>query len=75
MREAVAHLCREHEVSQRRAYSVSGADRSSMHYQGVRPNNTESHKAMKALAVERSSIDGAIGSSRMDDGLAIYACR
>ena len=45
-----------------------------MRYQGVRPDDSESHKAMKALAVERSSIDGAIGSSRMDDGLAIYAC-
>ncbi len=36
-RDAVAHLCKEHEVSQRRACSVLGVDRSSVRYRSVNP--------------------------------------
>lgn len=49
----MAHLCREHEVSQRRAYSVLGIDRSSVRYRSVRPDDTELRQAMKAVATER----------------------
>ncbi len=52
-RDAVAHLCKEHEVSQRRACSVLGVDRSSVRYQSVRPDDAELRKAMKAVAAER----------------------
>ena len=52
-REAVAHLCREHEVSQRRACSVLGVDRSSVRYCSVRPDDAKLRKAMKAVAAER----------------------
>ncbi|MFC3615139.1 IS3 family transposase [Lutimaribacter marinistellae] len=47
-REAVAHVCTAHQVSQRRACSVLGVDRSS-----VRPNDAALRKAMKAVAAER----------------------
>ena len=49
----MAHLCREHEVSQRRACSVLGIDRSSVRYRSVRPDDTELRQAMKAVATER----------------------
>ena len=52
-REAVAHLCREREVSQRRACSVLGVDRSSVRYRSVRPDDAARRKAMKAVAAER----------------------
>lgn len=49
----MAHLCREHEVSQRRACSVLGVDRSSVRYRSVRPDDADLRKAMKAVAAER----------------------
>ena len=52
-RQAVAHLCKEHEVSQRRACSVLGVDRSSVRYRSVRSDDAELRKAMKAVAIER----------------------
>ena len=52
-REAVAHLCKVHEVSQRRACSTLDADRSSVRYRSVRPDDAELRKAMKAVAAER----------------------
>lgn len=52
-REAVAHLCKVHEVSQRRACSILDADRSSVRYRSVRPDDAELRKAMKAVAAER----------------------
>lgn len=52
-REAVAHLCTEHWVSQRRACSVLGVDRSSVRYRSVRPDDADLRKAMKAVAAER----------------------
>ena len=52
-RQAVAHLCNEHEVSQRRACSVLGVDRSSVRYQSVRADDAALRNAMKAVAAER----------------------
>ena len=52
-RDAVAHLCEAHQVSQRRACSVLGVDRSSVRYCSVRPDDAELRKAMKAVATER----------------------
>ena len=52
-RDAVTHLCKEHEVSQRRACSVLGVDRSSVRYRSVRPDDAELREAMKAVAIER----------------------
>ncbi|MEM9097520.1 MAG: IS3 family transposase [Pseudomonadota bacterium] len=52
-RDAVAHLCKAHEVSQRRACSVLGVDQSSVRYRSVRPDDTDLRKAMKAMADER----------------------
>ncbi|MGR3759256.1 IS3 family transposase [Roseobacteraceae bacterium NS-SX3] len=52
-REAVAHLCKAHQVSQRRACSTLGVDRSSVRYQSMRPDDTDLRKAMKAVATER----------------------
>lgn len=55
-RDAAAHLCKEHEVSQRRACSVLGVDRSSVRYRSVRPNDAELREAMKAVAAERRRV-------------------
>ena len=52
-RDAVAHLCKEHEVSQRRACAVLGVDRSSVRYRSVRPDDADLRRAMKAVAAER----------------------
>ena len=49
----MAHLCEAHQVSQRRACSVLGVDRSSVRYRSVRPDDAELRKAMKAVATER----------------------
>lgn len=51
-REAVAHLCEAHQVSQRRACSVLGVGRSSVRYRSVRPDDAELRKAMKTVAAE-----------------------
>ncbi len=51
-REAVAHLCRAHQVSQRRACSVLGVDRSSVRYRSVRADDAALRRAMKAVAGE-----------------------
>ena len=52
-RGAVAHLCKAHEVSQRRACSVLDVDRSSMRYRSVRADDGDLRKAMKEVADER----------------------
>ena len=52
-REAVAHVCTVHEVSQRRACSILGFDRSSVRYRSVRPDDADRRKAMKDGAAER----------------------
>ena len=52
-REAVAHVCTSHDVSQRRACSILGVDRSSVRYRSVRPDDADLRKAMKQVAAER----------------------
>ena len=52
-REAVAHLRKTHQVSERRACSVLGVDRSSVRYRSIRPDDTDLRKAMKEVAEER----------------------
>lgn len=52
-REAAAHLCTVHGVSQRRACAVLQVDRSSVRYRSIRPNDTDLREAMKKVAGER----------------------
>ena len=52
-RKAVGHLCKEHDVSQRRACDVLAVDRSSVRYRSIRPNDADVRKAMKEVAAER----------------------
>ncbi len=52
-REAVAHVCKEHDVSQRRACAILAIDRSSVRYCSVRPNDASIREAMKQVASER----------------------
>ena len=52
-REAVAHLCDVHEVSQSRACVVLNVDRSSVRYSSVRPDDADLRKAIRGVAHER----------------------
>lgn len=52
-RDAVAHACDEHSVSQRRACLILQVDRSSVRYQSTRPDDTDLREAMKKVAAER----------------------
>lgn len=52
-RNAVAHVCAQHGVSQRRACEVLSVDRSSMRYRSLRPDDAAIREAMKKVASER----------------------
>jgi putative transposase len=52
-REAVAYLRSAHEMSERRAIRVIGADRSAMRYRSTRPDDTALRDRLKSLALER----------------------
>lgn len=52
-RDAVAHICEEHDVSQRRARAILAVDRSSVRYRGVRPDDVLHPGAMRQVASER----------------------
>jgi putative transposase len=52
-RQAVAHLCVAYEVSQRRACEVIGADRTSIRYRSVRPDDAALRARLRELAAER----------------------
>ena len=52
-REAVAHLCDTHGVSQRRACSTVGADRTSVRYRSVRPDDRTIRDRLREMAAER----------------------
>ncbi len=52
-REAAAHLCASHGVSQRRACEVLKIDRSSVRYRSIRPDDMDLREAMKKIAGER----------------------
>jgi putative transposase len=52
-RQAVVHLCRAYEVSQRRACQVISADRTSMRYRSVRPDDVTLRARLRELAAVR----------------------
>jgi putative transposase len=52
-REAVAHLCRSYEMSERRACAVTAVDRSTVRYRSRRPDDGELRRRMRELAGER----------------------
>jgi len=52
-REAAAHLCQAHGVSQRRACRAIGVDRSSVRYQGQRPDDGVLRARLRELAALR----------------------
>lgn len=52
-REAVSHLCAAHEMSERRAIALVGADRSSVRYRARRPDDGPLRERLVALAAER----------------------
>lgn len=52
-REAAAHLCTAHGVSQRRACKVLKVDRSSIRYRSIRPDDGALREAMRKVASER----------------------
>ena len=52
-RQAVAHLCQAHEVSQRRACRAVGADRTSMRYRSVRADDAGLRARLRELAAVR----------------------
>lgn len=52
-REAVAHLCQSHGVSQRRACHVIGADRTSVRYRSTRPDDDGLRRRLRELAAVR----------------------
>ncbi len=52
-RQAVAHLCSSYEVSQRRACAVIGADRTSVRYRSVRPDDGIVRSRLRELAAVR----------------------
>jgi putative transposase len=60
-REAVAHLKTRFEVSERRACSVLGADRSSVRYRSIRPD----HAALRARLRELAAIRRRFGYRRL----------
>jgi putative transposase len=53
MREGVAHLRTEFEISERRACSILKADRKTVRYRSCRPPDTELRARLHALASER----------------------
>jgi putative transposase len=52
-REAVAHLQAELGLSERRACSIAGADRTMVRYRSCRPPDTELRARLRELANER----------------------
>ncbi|MGH6620974.1 MAG: IS3 family transposase [Alphaproteobacteria bacterium] len=52
-REAAAHLCQSHGVSQRRACHAIGADRTSVRYRSIRPDDDGLRRRLRELAAVR----------------------
>lgn len=52
-RQAVAHLCSAYEVSQRRACHAIGAERTSIRYRSIRPDDAVLRGRLRELAVQR----------------------
>lgn len=49
-RDAVAHVCEKHGVSQRWAREVLSIDRSSVRYRSIRPDDGHNRETMKMVA-------------------------
>ena len=64
-RQAVAHLCSSFEVSQRRACSVIGVDRTSVRYRSVRPDDGIVRARLRELAIVRRRVPFRMGSQFM----------
>ena len=52
-RQAVAHLCKTYQVSQRRACQVISVDRTSVRYRSVRPDDAIIRARLRELAAVR----------------------
>src|SRR5215204_5857237 len=52
-REAVAHLCRSYQMSERRACAITAVDRSMVRYRSRRPDDASLRRRMRKLAAER----------------------
>ena len=52
-RDAVAHACRAHGVSQRRACEALDVDRLSVRYRSLRPDDRDLREAMRTVAAQR----------------------
>jgi putative transposase len=52
-REAVAHLRRSYEMSERRACAITAIDRSTVRYRSRRPDDAALRSRMRELAAER----------------------
>ena len=52
-RDAVAHACQAHDVSQRRACKALVVDRSSVRYKSIRPDDAELRGAIRQVACDR----------------------
>jgi putative transposase len=52
-REAVAHLCRSYELSERRACAITGVDRSMVRYRSRRPDDAVLRSRIRELAADR----------------------
>lgn len=52
-REAVAHLCTAHEVSQRRACKAIGVERTLVRYRSVRPDDSAVRIRLRELSADR----------------------
>ena len=65
-REAVAHLRVAYEVSERRACSALGADRTSVRYRSRRPNDAQHERACASWLpfAGGSAIGGSMSCSR-----------
>src|SRR5262249_59235407 len=55
-REAVAHLRLAFEASERRACSTLGADRTSIRYRSIRPDDAAGRARLRALAAIRRRV-------------------
>lgn len=52
-RQAIAHACHQHGVSERRACRVLDIDRSTVRYRSVRPDDSDLRAAIRQVATER----------------------
>ena len=71
-RDAVAHACLVHGVSQRRACEALAVDRSSVRYRSLRPDDRELREAMKALRQKVTSEADYVGEKFAEEARKIH---